>query len=198
MDIITCFNNNKRDLFWEKKSQTKEFIGFTNKEKCKTLFGWALEHLLLQIRQTDNNVSNTWLKGNFGYDGIGTDTTGIKSGIRTSAAKNLLSKDITWDHLIGAVGIGRYVHNEFEKASISLLGKDLLTIVNEKGYLDNESTISLIEYMKEVWLYENLWLWITIGVTKEEHQKDNILRNNNTIEEKIQLKHYKNVSTLIF
>jgi hypothetical protein len=52
--------------------------------------------------------------------------------------------------------------------------------------------------MKEVWLYENLWLWITIGVTKEEHQKDNILRNNNTIEEKIQLKHYKNVSTLIF
>jgi len=54
-----------------------------------------------------------------------------------------------------------------------------------------------IDYMVNEWLYNNLWLWQTIKVTTEEHKKDNIIRNEHSIEDKLLLKHYKKVSNLL-
>ena len=162
MDIIACFNENKRDSYWT-----------ANGEKCKSLFRRTLKHLLLEIELTDNNVSNNYYRLAIGYDlGIGVGTAGITSGIKSKEARQLPSKQTTADHLIGTVQIGKYVHSEFEKNEFD------------------------IEYMTETWLYENLWLWMSIRVSNKEHHKDNILRNANTIEEKLALKHYVNVSEL--
>ena len=52
--------------------------------------------------------------------------------------------------------------------------------------------------MVNEWLYDNLWLWMTIKVSKEEHKKENIERNSHTLNEKKELKHYKNISSVIF
>ena len=54
MDIIACFNENKRDSYWTKKTK-----GVSNEEKCKSLFRRKLKHLLLEIELTDNNVHTT-------------------------------------------------------------------------------------------------------------------------------------------
>jgi hypothetical protein len=164
MDIIACFNQNKRDSYWN-----------SNGEKCKELFNRTLQHLLLEIKLTNNNVSNNYYRLAIGYDlGIGVGTSGINSGIKSKEAKSLPSNKTTADHLIGTVQIGKYVHSEFEKSGFD------------------------IDYMVNTWLYENLWLWMSIRVSKKEHHKDNILRNVNSIEEKLSLKHYINVSELSY
>jgi len=105
-----------------------------------------------------------------GYYGIGRQS-GIKSGIITEEAKK---KPNTDDHVFGVVEIGNFIHQEFTKNNLNL------------------------EYMVEEWLYNHLWLWMTIKVSKEEHKKDNIIRNEHSLEEKKLLKHYKKVSNLIF
>ena len=48
--------------------------------------------------------------------------------------------------------------------------------------------------MVDTWLYENLWIWATIFVSKEEHKNENIRINADTIEDKRFLRHYLNVS----
>ena len=55
-----------------------------------------------------------------------------------------------------------------------------------------------IDYMVDTWLYENLWLWITIKVARNEHHVDNINRNQHTLDEKKEFKHYVNVSEFIY
>ena len=165
MDIIACFNENKRDAYWA-----------TNEAKCKSIFRRTLKHLLLEIEETNENDFDRW--NNYyrwiGYDGIGVGTAGITSGIKTAEAKTLTYKQTTADHLMGSVQIGKYVHTEFERNGFD------------------------VDYMTEVWLYENLWFWMSIRVSNKEHHKDNILRNVNTIEEKLELKHYVNVSEISF
>jgi hypothetical protein len=168
MDIIACFNQNKRDSYWNKINK-----GISNEVKCKELFNRTLQHLLLEIKLTNNNVPNNYYRW-IGYDGIGSGVSGITSGIKTEEAKSLASNKTTADHLIGTVQIGKYVHSEFEKSGFD------------------------IDYMVNTWLYENLWLWMSIRVSKKEHHKDNILRNVNSIEEKLSLKHYINVSELSY
>ena len=51
--------------------------------------------------------------------------------------------------------------------------------------------------MVDTWLYENVWLWMTIKVTKDEHKSSNIIKNGHSIEEKMEMKHYKSVSELM-
>lgn len=102
-----------------------------------------------------------------GYLGIGTQS-GLSLGIRTLDSKE--SKQKLSDHVIGTVEIGRFIHSECEKHNWDF------------------------DYMTNTWLYNNLWIWSTIIVSKDEHKPSNILIESNTIEEKKYLKHYKNVS----
>jgi hypothetical protein len=118
------------------------------------------------------NIKKSIYRLGIGYSGIGTQN-GLSSGIRSE--KTLKSKSVTTnDHLIGAKQIGEFIHKEFEKHNFD------------------------VDYMEEVWLYDYLWLWMTIKVTSEEHHKDNILRDETSIEEKLDLLHYINVSELIY
>ena len=106
-----------------------------------------------------------------GYNGLGTT---FMSGIQSEASVGLSSKMTVNDHIIGTLLIGKHVHYILKKSNYN------------------------IDWMVNDWLYDNLFLWAKIKVTKEEHQKDNILRNSkHTIEQKLNLEHYKNVSNLI-
>ena len=107
-----------------------------------------------------------------GYYGIQCQG-GITSGIISSDAIDLPSSQTTADHIFGAVEIGKTVKDAFEAS-----GRN-------------------INYMVEEWLYDNLYLWMTIRVTKEEHKSSNIIKNGHTIEQKRKMMHYKKVSTLI-
>jgi hypothetical protein len=102
-----------------------------------------------------------------GYMGIGTQG-GLSLGIKTQ--KSIETRKKLGDHVIGTVEIGRYVHRECEK--------------NNWNY----------DYMVNTWLYENLWIWATIIVSKCEHKNENIRIDANSIEDKRFLKHYINVS----
>ena len=106
-----------------------------------------------------------------GYFGVGRQA-GLTSGLVSEDA-NAKGIKKTADHLLGTTQIGKFIHEEFEKNNCD------------------------INYMVNEWLYENLWLWQTIKVTTEEHRKDNIIRNEHSIEDKLLLKHYKKVSNLL-
>ena len=104
-----------------------------------------------------------------GYMGIGTQS-GLSLAIRTE--KSIEKREKLGDHVIGTVEIGRHIHKECEK--------------NNWDY----------DYMVNTWLYENLWIWSTIQVSKCEHKDENIKIDANSIDEKRFLKHYINVSDL--
>ena len=143
-----------------------------NGPNFKRWFKRQLKHLLVEIEEgsTEKELNSFMYRLGLGYYGIGRQS-GIKSGIITEEAKN---KPNTDDHVFGVVEIGNFIHQEFTKNNLNL------------------------EYMVEEWLYNHLWLWMTIKVSKEEHKKDNIIRNEHSLEEKKLLKHYKKVSNLIF
>jgi len=108
-----------------------------------------------------------------GYHGIG-KPGGIPSKIMSKDSSILNSKHCVNDHLLGATEVGSYIHRVFKKNNYD------------------------IDWMVKEWLFENLYLWGTVKVTKEEHKSKNILRNSNhTIEQKSNFEHYVNVSQLI-
>lgn len=143
-----------------------------NEEKYKRWFKKQLKHLLVEIEEesTEKELASFMWRLGLGYWGVGTQK-GIPSGIYTESCKN--TKKCTEDHVFGVVEIGKYVHKKFKESDYN------------------------IDYMVNEWLYDNLYLWMTIKVSKEEHKKDNIIRNDHTIEEKKEFKHYKNVSSFI-
>ena len=143
-----------------------------NQESYKKWFKKQLKHLLLEIEEgsTDKELNSFMYRLGLGYYGIGKQS-GIPSGIITEDSKKNPSTD---DHVFGVVEIGKYIHQEFEKSNYDL------------------------NYMVNEWLYENLWLWMTIKVSKIEHKKENIIRNGHTIEDKKLFKHYKKVSNFLF
>tara|TARA_B110000914_G_C15247786_1_gene347170 strand:- start:43 stop:573 length:531 start_codon:yes stop_codon:yes gene_type:complete len=112
-----------------------------------------------------------WRKNTVGYNGIG-KTGGINSGLQSTAAINLKSGKYTMDHLVGVVKVG----TTFEE------------LLNEGNSPD---------WIVENCLYDCLYMWGTIKVSKEEHKQDNINRNIHLLEDKMNFKHYKNVSEIV-
>jgi len=163
---------NIKDYF-NKNIRDKEWQN--NKQKFQTYFRSMLK--LLKFALTDEEfscdvVEKVMYRLLFGYNGIGKH--GITTKLKTTNTIGLPSDKVTSDHVFGAIEIGKFVRTEFESNNYD------------------------IDYMVDVWLYENLYLWCKIKVTKEEHKKDNIERNKHTINEKMNLLHYKNVSDIVF
>ena len=72
----------------------------------------------------------------------------------------------------------------------------LITSFNKGKYLDEciKSDWNIDSLIKQGWIHENLYLWGTIKVTRDEHNKSNILRDKNSLSEKIILEHYKTIN----
>lgn len=176
-DIVVHFNTRVREDYWSKVSDFKkeQFIEFLEDAKNRLIdkSGEYTNEGVCLVETDESGISERakpYFRGLVGYSIFG--ISGIKSGIYTE--DSITSEKTTDDHLLGAMKIG-------ETAFIAYC----------KSGFNNE-------YMKNVWLYENLYLWLSIKVSSEEHRKDNILRNKNTIEEKLQLKHYIKVSDRLF
>lgn len=107
-----------------------------------------------------------------GYRGTGFNN-GIPTGFMTRDA-SLPYNSTTNDHIIGAKECGRIVREEFKKCNFDF------------------------DYMCNVWLYDNLYLWGTIKVTKEQHERHNIKRDEHTLEEKINFEHYEDTPEIIY
>lgn len=143
-----------------------------NSDEYKKWFKRQLKHLIVEIEEgsTEKELNSFTYRLGLGYWGIGKQS-GLFSGIKTEEST---TQSYTYDHVFGTVEIGKHIHQEFEKNNFD------------------------IDFMVDEWLYNNLWLWMTIKVSKKEHNKENIGRNSHTLEQKKLLEHYINVSNLIF
>ena len=165
-------NTNKKDTMMNFKDLfnttiTNDFI-LKNKDRAESCFRIAAKQL--KVIKTDpdaHKISLTgWRRLTMGYRGIGF-CGGIPPRLKTKEVMPNVSTSN--DHVIGTTLCGEIVEDLLEK--------------NDYDF----------KYLIDNWLYDNLYLWGTIKVTKAQHHKDNILRNANTLEEKIMLKHYKNI-----
>jgi len=145
--------------------------------EMKKWFRLLLSQLKFTDLEYDGEIPKKFYSQDFyrlqlGYYGIGKGS-GIKSQIKSKKSIKAPSNKSTADHVVGATEVGRVVHEKLIEVNYD------------------------IDYMVNEWLYEYLFLWATIKVTKVEHLKDNIIRNKHTIEQKLNLEHYKNVSELV-
>ena len=108
---------------------------------------------------------------NYGYNGLGGRLTPGVTDLYSRAT--LHDKNTTHDHLFGVTAVGWEVH----------------TII-KKLFDEGRSSKFIHDYMTEQWLPNNLHLWIVIKITKDEHKKDNLARDEHTLEEKENLVHY--------
>lgn len=155
-----------KDLFNAKK---KDFYIKSHKERIISNFRSAsLQLIAIKLNDVTicENQLKGWHKNTMGYRGVGF-SGGLPSGLRSKSSKGYARKDCVNDHVIGA----------------SLCGQEVETQLTSHDYD--------YKYLIKHWLFENLYLWGTIKVSKEEHRKENILRNKNSLSEKINLDHYK-------
>ena len=113
------------------------------------------------------NQLEGWRKNEMGYRGIGYNS-GVWSKISTEQTTGKLAKELTKDHVVGVTLCGQIVEEMLEN--------------------------NTLQYLIKNWLLDNLYLWGTIRMTKEEHHKDNVIQDQHTLKEKINFKHYKNIN----
>ncbi len=163
---------NIKELF-NRKTRDKRWS--KNGESYKKFFRQNLALLKFQDENPDlffdmEYLEKVFYRLNLGYLGVG-KTNGITSGLISRDASVKGSKT-TPDHVFGMMEVGRYVHQALKDCNYD------------------------IDWMVDTWLFDNLYLWCTIKVTRQEHQKDNIIQNQHTIQEKNELQHYTQFSGL--
>lgn len=177
-DIVEYFNTSVREEYWVKISDFKkqQFLDFLDDAR-RTLIDKYGEYdndgvCLVETDESGMSVrSKPYFRLLIGYEIFG--YAGIKCGLYTEAS--IISDSTTDDHLIGAQKIG-------ETAFIAYC----------KSGFDND-------YMKNVWLYENLYLWLSIKVTKDEHNNHISKKQIFTIDDKSSLRHYgEGVSPILY
>jgi len=161
--------NDPVDFFIKEKQEH-----FWNKREKDTEheFRILLKEIILREEEgCEKSRWNRFYRLNFGYGLFGVN--GFSSGICSYESSKLdkSTKQLINDHYIGAVEIGNYTHSELKKCNYDL------------------------DYMTNEWLPKNLYLWMTILVTKHEHSL--IPRNKHSFEEKLKMNHYGSVSQLI-
>jgi len=175
-NIVEYFNTRIREDYWVKvsdfkKEQLEDFLEDAKRVLIDKYGEYDTNGVCLV--ETDESGISMRAKPYFrllvGYEIFG--YAGIKSGLYT---EDSLSKETTDDHLIGAQKIGETVFIAYCKSGF-----------------DNE-------YMKNVWLYENLYLWLSIKVTKDEHNNNISKKQIFTIKDKSLLKHYDGVSDIFY
>jgi hypothetical protein len=155
-------------------SHTRPQLWNKNEPEYKAWFRFQLGILDMAISSNlpENFFRRFVYRLGIGYFGVGKQS-GLPSGICTEDS-NIPGVNTTPDHLFGATEVGKYVHEQFLKYNCD------------------------IDYMVNTWLYENLFLWMTVKVSKEEHKVENIARDAHSLEQKICLEHYTNVSEFIY
>jgi hypothetical protein len=169
MNFKIEFNKRVRDNIWNKHS--KNFIKFFNYAiiRLERIDNYYIPNNLLPHKTLKQRIYRLDL----GYYGIG-KPNGIPSKIVSKDSLNVSSNNCVNDHVLGATEVGSYIHNSLKECHYD------------------------VDWMVNKWLFENLYLWGTVKVTKSEHKSMNILRNQeHTIKQKSNFEHYIKVSQLI-
>lgn len=169
MNFKEEFNKRVREKVWNIHNQ--RFIKF-------------FHYALVCLERTDkyyipnnllppNTLEQRIYRLDLGYHGIGRPQ-GIPSKVMSIDSSILNPKDCVNDHLLGATEVGKYIHDSLKQENYN------------------------IDWMIKNWLFENLFLWGTVKISKEEHKPKNILRNSDhSIKQKSNFEHYVHVSKLI-
>ena len=174
-ELKDYFNSRCRDQYWNRHTQTKTHkYGKTFGQRAEKNAA-ALMDAYDCLKQTHptSQVTEKFAR-TIGYQICG--TKGIPSGLMSVGRYNQKQLDPkskgTADHLIGSTRIGFTVNN----------GYSLDCGQNSKKF--------------KKWLYENLWLFMTIELTKKEHD---ILKGfDYSITDKIGLVHYREAGIQLY
>ena len=150
----------------------KDFYWKKRKEKIvKNFYSACMQ--FKAIMEDENGICEYqltgWRKNTMGYRGIG-HSSGLYSKLRSKSTLELSNTDCVFDHVVGATLCGATVEEKIKEVNYN------------------------IQKLIDEWIFDNLYLWGTIKVSKIEHKKDNILRNKNTLDQKINFEHYKIIS----
>ena len=112
-----------------------------------------------------------------GYQGIPVDLTPFKCGISSKEAnKNKIN--CVKDHVIGVTLAGQIIARELDNR----LGND---------YSSLDKVRYQINLMCDDWLQNNLWLWATCRITRDEHSPKRLLRGSKINSGKLSMLEYK-------
>ena len=109
----------------------------------------------------------------FGNNGLGFKISPAKTGLSSRASLQVKGSECTSDHIVGVTLAGWEIHTKI---------KELF----DKG----EPKETIVNMMVKNWLSDNLHLWVEAKITKEEHKKENLARDEHTLQEKLDLIHY--------
>lgn len=118
---------------------------------------------------TDDEIMRV-AQSDIGYNGIGVNEY---SKIISEYAYNNPNESRTKDHYFGTTSIAEFVLESFRENDFD------------------------VDYMVNEWLYEHLYLWALIRITRKEHKQDNLARNEHTFDEKLEGLHYEEAGIVI-
>jgi len=135
---------NERLLREDKKARTQIINSYRKKKTTKN----------------GSSLAKRFQRLSLGYNAIPYNLTPKRVNLSSKAANDEKDKKKTVnDHIIGATLIAEYIIYIFQKGKES---KNLDWV--ELDWLDER-----LNYMCDIWLKDNLWLWTTCRITKDEH-----------------------------
>ena len=166
----------------------KHFDLFLPRDKRK-----EITSIYRQLKGRNSSKEKQFQRLLLGYNGIPVFFSAFRSGISSKSA-NLNKKNTTQDHVIGVTLAGQTIAKELDKR-----------VNNKYDNLDNVQ--KTIDEMCNEWLPNNLWLWATCRITREEHKSNRLYRgdevpkeyinSHSPIEYKKKLIHYKEAKIII-
>ena len=164
-----------RDLEKYKKNFKKRLYGL------RGIVDYYLDEFECKVNELQNHFHNSDVKNPIGYTGV--NSNGIHSGFvskevvrlqrkyNCSIAQLRKKKLLTDEHVFGTTLIGRRVLQAFIESGFN------------------------IKYMVNEWLPNNLYLWATVIITKEEDKP--LVRNGHSFEQKVNLVHYEEAGIVL-
>ena len=169
---IVELTKDKKDAMWSENGEDMRINFHRTLIMLKAGMDFDLtlpKHLFDKHRQINDRGTCPFIQFNrllIGYNGLGYHITPTRCGLMSEASVGVDSSKCTKDHHMGVTKVGIQVVNAFEACDFDF------------------------DYMVNEWLYEHLHYWFTIRITKEEHKKENLSRNEHSVEEKENFVHY--------
>ena len=164
------FNHHVRDTWWYKKTQKTEY-GLTYGERWKRNLKTMILGYQTMLNIDPHCQATVDMPRTIAYKVAGINGIPTKLFSKEASKKD---EKIVLDHVLGAKLIGKICYLAWTEN------------INKCITPSNELTA---DFLANEWLYDNLWLWGTIGITKSEH--DRLQGFDLSADEKLNLVHYK-------
>jgi len=139
-------------------------------ERIRRRFRMQLERLKAVVGKYSDEEIMKVIQSDIGYNGLGSQ---FYSRVISQEALNNPDQLMSKDHYFGAMTIAEVVLKSFKESELD------------------------IDYMVDEWLYEHLYLWATVKITRVQHKADNLPRHVHTYEQKLNDEHYQEAGIII-